>query len=209
MSNNLSTFRSNSNYKPFSKYIYLLSLIKLFKVIYFFKSPSPFIFQNDGSGYCDGNQAAVCESENMKTVALMIPQQVTEPLSNPTPDYLDERNDYFDEPCDILANAAYLAGINDGFDGLDLEEITNFVTKIPPICQEPRYTPILYMLEDISPATSQTTVGTSQTQAAQTQSPLTHAEQPANHCNPLQAVGISGFNNIVNCPVPSKSPCES
>jgi hypothetical protein len=138
-------------------------------------------FQNDG----DQDDSPVCKKEKVKTVALVLPHERTAVLVLP-----DEQAECTDI---MIADAAYFAGITDMIGGV--AESKPLTPPPAEYAHKTNYTPISYILEDISQETSKDTVEPSQ---FQTPPPPQCHEEVATVCDSPQGLGmgISGFRNF-------------
>ena len=106
--------------------------------------------QNDGQHY-----SPVCKREKGRTVSLVLPQEKEMAVI-----VLDNEEEEIEQGRNIIANAAYLAGITNSLDGLD-----ESTAPKPPSCEyasKRNYTPIIF--EEISPEQNKDTVQPSEGQ---------------------------------------------
>jgi len=105
--------------------------------------------------------------ENAKTVALLLPES------------------------DIMLNAAFLAGIVPQSHKLHWKHVTKSPNKEQRLPQSKKYTPIIYILDDVSPPPKAATVECSQIEKDVGQQVSPDVERPS-----LRGIGISGFRNL-------------
>ena len=115
---------------------------------------------------------------------------------------------------DIIGNAAFLAGIVPECENADVEVKSIFHMKTPKLPEEKKYTPIIYILEDVSPEKRQATVEKKKCPQETVVdltgvTPVKTAEQMSKQYKPLQSFGISGFGNLLTSSLQQKAPCES
>jgi hypothetical protein len=96
---------------------------------------------------------------------------------------------------DIIGNAAYLAGIVPECDELNCE-------TPPTLPESNKYTPIVYILDDITPPRKEATV-----QSSQIEKHGGHHASAAAYPSPL-GIGISGFRNLCTPSLNGNLPCE-
>jgi hypothetical protein len=110
-------------------------------------------------------------SQPFKTVALIIPKSQNPKMAT-TKNTIDLTSPSPVRPTNIIANAAYLSGIKDALDDLDMTPRNN--PESSTLKKESKFTPICYVLENISPGVPK-----------QNASPLPYEENPVFKSEPL------------------------
>jgi hypothetical protein len=115
---------------------------------------------------------------------------------------------------DIIGNAAFLAGIVPECESVPLEEKSNFEMKTPPLPEKKNYTPIVYVLEDITPEKRQATVERNKSPQETVVdltgvTPAKSEPETSKEYHALQSFGISAFGKLLTSSLPQNPPCES
>ena len=112
----------------------------------------------------------------------------------------------------IISNAALLSGIVSPCGTGVLEAQMKTPPQLPP---KQKYTPIVYMLDEITPEKNQPTFEKTKSPEETVVVDLTcvtpakSAEATWEKCKPLHSIGISAFGNMVTSSLPGNLPCES
>jgi hypothetical protein len=115
---------------------------------------------------------------------------------------------------DIIGNAAFLAGIVPECEDGNLQEKSNFKFQTPSLAEQKKYTPIVYILEDVSPESRPAPLETAKyDQEAVVDltavTPVKNEKEMCQDYKPLKSFGISAFGHFVTSSLQEKTPCES